>query len=71
MPLNPGPADVGHLGRRAQQLDDRGGAAGMGLHPQVQGAQAAVDEEAVERAGDRADGVLDEPQPLVELLVAR
>ena len=35
----------------------------------MQGAQAAVDEEAVERAGHRADGVLDEAHALVEGLV--
>ena len=39
-------------------------------HPQVQRAQPAVDEEAVHRAGDRADGVLDEAHLLVQLGVA-
>ena len=56
------PADVGDLGDATQELDDRGGAAGVRVHPQVQGAQTAVDEEAVERPGDGADRVLDEPQ---------
>ena len=42
----------------------------MGRHPQVQGPQPAVDEEAVERSRHRADRVLDEAQALVELAVA-
>ena len=62
------PAHVADLGRRPQQLDDRGGAARVGLHPQVQRAQPAVHEEAVERARNGADGVLDEPQALVPLV---
>ena len=39
-------------------------------HPQVQRAQPAVHEEAVERARDRADGVLHEAHALVDLGVA-
>ena len=38
----------------------------MGGDAQVQGAQAAVHEEAVQRAGDGADGVLDEAHLLVQ-----
>ena len=71
MPLNPGHRTSSTSGVAAQQRDDCLGAARVGLHPQVQGAQAAVDEEAVKRPWDGADGVLHEPQPLVELGPAR
>jgi hypothetical protein len=42
----------------------------VGRHAQVQRAQAAVDEEAVERPGHRADRVLHEAHLLVQSLVA-
>ena len=70
MPLKPGPAHVLDTRAVLEQLDDGGGTAGMRLHAQVQRAQAAVDEEAVERARHGADRVLDEAQPLVPLGVA-
>ncbi len=70
MPLNPGQRTSLDLGRGAQQLDDRRGAARVGLHPQVQRAQPAVHEEAVERPRHGADRVLDEAQALVSLCVA-
>ena len=66
MPLNPGQRDVADPGRALQAADDGRGARGVGRHPQVQRAQPAVDEEAVERPRHGADGVLDEAQPLVE-----
>ena len=45
------PAHVAGLGARLEQLHHRGSATRVRLHPQVQRAQAAVNEEAVERAG--------------------
>ncbi len=53
MPLQPG-GDVQGVGT-------------VPLHAQRQGFQAAQDHEAVERAGDRADGVLQVTQPLGQL----
>ena len=70
MPLNPGQRHVLNLGCGAQQLDHGGSAAGMGLHAQVERAQPAVYEEAVERARHGAGGVLDEAHALVPVGVA-
>src|SRR3954468_9555771 len=42
----------------------------MGGHAQVEGAQATVHEEAVERAGYGAHRVLDEAHPLVQRVIA-
>ena len=64
MPEKPGHATSLTPGRRAQELDDRARVLGVRGHPQVQRAQAAVDEEAVHRPGHRAGRVLDEAQPL-------
>ena len=71
IPLNPGQRTSLTPGVGAQQLDDRRGAARVGLHPQLQRAQPAVDEEAIERPRNGADGVLDEAQPLVPARRAR
>ena len=46
--------------RPPKELAHRAPVLGVGRHPQVQGAQAAVDEEAVERPGHGAHRVLDE-----------
>ena len=50
----------------AQELAHDAAVVRVGGDAQVEGPQAAVDEEAVERPGDRADRVLDEADPLVE-----
>ncbi len=70
-PAEPRPAHVADSGCRPQQLDDRGGAARVRLHAQMERAQPAVHEEAVERPRNRADGVLHEPQALVPLVRLR
>jgi hypothetical protein len=60
-----------HVVAPAQHLDDRLRGRRVGGHPQVQGADPAVHEEAVEGRRHRADRVLHEPQPLVMLGRAR
>ena len=64
MPANPGQRTSLTLGA-AQPGDDRAAFSACARHPQVQRAQPAVDEEAVERPGHGADGVLHEPHALV------
>ena len=64
------PADVAHARRLAQPRGDRPRVLGVRRHPQVQRAQSAVHEEAVEGPGDGADGVLHELHALVGARVA-
>ena len=70
MPLKPGQRHVRDPRGRLQQLDDRLGAARMGVHPHLQRPQSAMHQEAIERTWNGADGVLHEPQLLVGLLVS-
>ena len=71
MPLNPGQRTSSTSGAGPQKLHDRLRAARVSLHPQMQGAKAAVDEEAIERPRHGADGVLHEAQALVPCRIAR
>ena len=65
-----GPPHIADRRGGLQQFHDRGGAAGVRGHAQVQRAQTAVHQEAVERPGNGAHGVLDEAQSLVPLRIA-
>ena len=56
---------------RGEEAGDSLGVRGMALGAQGERAQAAQDEEAVERAGDGAQGVLEEAKPLGHLRAAR
>ena len=57
-------SDLRHVRAGAQPGDDRGGIRPVALHPKVQRAEAAQDEEAVERAGHGAHRVLEEAEAL-------
>ena len=70
MPPNPGQRTSLTPSALAQQLAHGAPVLGVRGDPQVQRAQPAMDEEAVERAGHRADRVLHEVDLLVQLLVA-
>src|SRR4051794_23024542 len=53
-----------------QELDDRRSAASVGVHPHLQRPQSAMHQKAIEWTRNGTDGVLDEPQLLVSMLVA-